>query len=89
MPLNPIQTNRFRKDIKLMMRGGKDISLLQDVVRILANSEPLPVRNRDHSLVGDWKGFRECHIQPDWLLIYQIKGQDLTLIRTGSHSDLF
>ena len=64
---------------------------METVMDMLANEQPLPEKYKDHALTGDWKGFRECHIQPDWLLIYKIQNDSLilTLSRTGSHSDLF
>ena len=84
-------TTQFRKDYKLAMKRGLRIALLEEVVECLAMGEPLPEKNRDHALTGDWVGHRECHIQPDWLLIYQIYEEELYLLlsRTGSHSDLF
>ena len=84
-------TTQFRKDYKLAMKRGLRIALLEEVVERLAMGEPLPEKNRDHALTGDWVGHRECHIQPDWLLIYQIYEEELYLLlsRTGSHSDLF
>ncbi len=84
-------TTQFRKDYKLAMKRGLRIALLEEVVERLAMGEPLPEKNRDHALTGDWVGHRECHIQPDWLLIYRMEGDVLvlTLDRTGSHSDLF
>ena len=84
-------TTQFRKDYKLAMKRGLRIALLEEVVERLAMGEPLPEKNRDHALTGDWVGHRECHIQPDWLLIYRIVDEVLvlTLARTGSHSDLF
>lgn len=68
-----------------------DIALLDDIIRILSRGEPLPEKNRDHALMGDWVGHRECHILPDWLLVYRIENDVLvlTLARTGTHSDLF
>jgi mRNA interferase YafQ len=74
-----------------MRSRGKDIGKMQAVVRLLANEKLLPERQRDHRLVGDWNDCRECHIEPDWLLIYQIDTEraTLTLVRTGTHSDLF
>jgi mRNA interferase YafQ len=62
---------------------------LREVIRLLAEGSPLPLRYRDHSLGGDWKSYRDCHIEPDWLLIYKIDNDDLLLARTGTHSDLF
>ena len=84
-------TTQFRKDYKLAMKRGLRIALLEEVVELLAMGEPLPEKNRDHALTGDWVGHRECHIQPDWLLIYRMEGDVLvlTLARTGSHIDLF
>lgn len=84
-------TSQFKRDYKLAMKRGLKISLLEEVVVHLALGEPLPDKNRDHPLTGNWFGHRECHIQPDWLLIYCIEDDVLvlTLARTGSHSDLF
>ncbi|MCC8048358.1 MAG: type II toxin-antitoxin system YafQ family toxin [Oscillospiraceae bacterium] len=89
--LEVILSNRFRRDLKLAAKRGRDLKLLDDVVMRLAQQEPLPEKNRDHSLTGDYIGFRECHIQPDWLLIYRVDGEALILFlsRTGTHSDLF
>ena len=84
-------STRFKKDYKLAQKRGYDISLLKEVIDILANGEQLPEKYVDHHLVGDYKGCRECHIQPDWLLIYRIE-KDLLILgltRTGTHSDLF
>ena len=84
-------TNQFRRDYKLAMRRGRNMQLLDDVITLLANGQPLDERLRDHSLTGGYKGDRECHIAPDWLLVYRIDDDVLvlTLTRTGSHSDLF
>ena len=86
-----VWTNQFKKDYKQAMKRNKNISLLDEVIRKLANGEKLPAKNRDHDLSGAWIGYRECHIQPDWLLVYRLDGDVLllTLTRTGSHSDLF
>lgn len=82
---------RFRKDLKLMQKRGYDTLKLKEVIELLAAQKPLPERYCDHELIGSYKGFRECHIQPDWLLIYKILDDELLLIltRTGTHSDLF
>lgn len=84
---------QFKKDYKLAVKRGCDIAELQKVITILASEQPLPEKYRDHLLTDskDYKGVRECHIQPDWLLIYKIEKEllILKLIRTGSHSDLF
>ena len=84
-------TTQFRKDYKLAMKRGLKISLLEDIVSLLALEEPLPDKNKDHALSGDWVGHRECHIQPDWLLVYRVEENVLvlTLVRTGTHADLF
>ncbi len=84
-------TTKFQKDLKRAQKRGYDISLLTEIIKKLANGETLPEKNRDHSLIGDYAGCRECHITPDWLLIYEIDNGELILYltRTGSHSDLF
>lgn len=89
--LVPRETTRFRRDIKRMRRRGKDLEKIKGVIRLLSAESPLPERMRDHLLVGDWQGYRECHIEPDWLLIYRTDAlaETLTLARKGSHSDLF
>ena len=84
-------TTQFKKDYKRAMKRGLKIELLEKVVELLAMGEALPEKNRDHELSGNWVGPRECHIQPDWLLVYRIEDDVLvlTLARTGTHSDLF
>lgn len=84
-------TTQFKKDYKLAMKRGLKIALLEDVIAALAMGEALPEKNKDHTLTGNWAGYRECHIQPDWLLVYYIENDVLvlTLSRTGTHSDLF
>ena len=84
-------TSQFKKDFKLAMKRGLNIDLLEIVIATLALGEPLPDKNKDHALTGNWIGHRECHILPDWLLIYRIEEEVLilTLARSGSHSDLF
>lgn len=86
-----VLSNRFKKDLKLAARRHLDLNELDAVVEQLAAGVPLPEKNRDHALTGDYIGFRECHIRPDWLLIYRIDGEDLILFlfRTGTHTDLF
>ncbi len=85
------QSKLFRKELKLMRRRGMDISKLRAVIQKLLNGEKLEPKYRDHDLGGNWKGHRECHIEPDWLLIYKIDNGNLilTAVRTGTHSDLF
>ncbi len=82
-------TTRFRKDLKLCIKRGYDINLLQIVIDTLRIPAALPPNNHDHNLTGNHIGERECHIAPDWLLIYRIVNNDLYLIRTGTHADLF
>ena len=84
-------TTQFKKDYKLAIKRGLKIDLLKDIVAVLAMGEKLPEKNKDHALTGNWVGHRECHILPDWLLIYRIEDDVLvlTLARTSSHSDLF
>ena len=84
-------TASSKRDYKRVLRRGCDPQLLASIITMLANREALPAANRDHALTGNYKGMRECHIQPDWLLIYQIREEALILVlaRTGSHSDLF
>ena len=84
-------TTAYKKSYKLMKKRGLDLSLLNEVVDKLRQGIPLDERNQDHELTGSFAGFRECHIKPDWLLIYLIENQilTLTLVDTGSHSDLF
>ena len=81
----------FKKDLKKIKKRGYDISRLEKIVELLANEVPLPEQFKDHNLSGNYNGFRECHIAPDWLLIYQVNNNELVLVlsRTGSHSDLF
>ena len=84
-------STKFQKDLKKVQKRGYDISLLTTVLNILANGESLPSKYKDHNLSGNYKGCRECHITPDWLLIYEILDDELILYltRTGTHSDLF
>ena len=82
-------TTQFKKDFKLAMKRGFKMDLLEDVITLLAMGEVLPDKNKDHALTGNWVGHRECHIQPDWLLIYYQTDTELYLYRTGTHADLF
>ena len=84
-------STRFKKDYKLAKKRGYNMGLLKEVIDILASGEQLPQKYLDHALSGEYKGYRECHIEPDWLLIYKIE-KDLLILgltRTGTHSDLF
>lgn len=84
-------TTQFKKDYKLAMKRRLNIELMEEIIAALALGETLPEKNKDHALTGNWVGHRECHILPDWLLIYRIEDNVLvlTLSRTGTHSDLF
>jgi mRNA interferase YafQ len=83
------QTNQFKKDIKQAQKRGKDLAKLKTIIDLLLAKKPLPPKNRDHQLAGNWAGHRDCHIEPDWILIYQILDDEIRLERTGTHSDLF
>jgi mRNA interferase YafQ len=87
--LTTVPTNRFLKDVKLAQRRGKDLKKLEAAILLLANESTLPPNLRDHPLSGDWAHHRECHIAPDWLLIYKIHEDEIFLVRSGTHSDLF
>lgn len=82
-------SGKFKKDLKICVRRGYDLKLLQDIVDILRIPDKLPEKNKDHYLTGNYKGRKECHILADWLLIYEIYDDELYLDRTGTHSDLF
>lgn len=86
-----VASNRFKKDLKQMKKRQLDMDELYAVINVISSTEKLPEKYRDHDLSGNYRGFRECHIQPDWLLIYRIEEAELWLFlfRTGSHSDLF
>lgn len=87
----PVFSSRFKKDIKLAVKRGKDLEKLSAVVELLCEGNPLPKQYKDHPLAGDYSGFRDCHIEPDWVMIYRIENSQLQLIlaRTGTHADLF
>jgi len=82
-------TSAYKKDLRRVTRRGHDLSLLADVLNTLRADRHLPTARRDHPLKGEWKGWRECHIQPDWLLIYRTTDTEVLLVRTGTHADLF
>jgi mRNA interferase YafQ len=86
-----IPSNQFKKDLKLAKKRGLDLKLLKTVVDTLAKGETLDVRYRDHRLTGNYRNFRECHIEPNWLLVYRVDDDELKLFlfRTGTHADLF
>ena len=81
----------FKKDYKRIVKRGYDTRLMEAVISLLAEQKELPKKHKDHILFGDYRGCRECHITPDWLLIYRVSGEELVLVltRTGTHSDLF
>ncbi|MBQ8248416.1 MAG: type II toxin-antitoxin system YafQ family toxin [Clostridia bacterium] len=86
-----VPSGQFKKDLKLAQKRGYDLDKIKSVITSLANGETLDAKYRDHLLTGNYSDFRECHIQPDWMLVYQIQGERLILFlaRTGTHSDLF
>lgn len=83
------QTNKFKRDLKRIVNQGMNLDELESIIQKLALPSRLESRYKDHALKGNWIGHRECHIKPDWLLIYYVKDNILFLVRTGSHSDLF
>ena len=84
-----VPTTQFRRDAKRMEKRGRDLGELRKVARRLADGEALDVKHRDHKLAGSFQGCRECHVRPDWLLIYSVTDSELILVRTGTHQDLF
>ncbi|MCD8284170.1 MAG: type II toxin-antitoxin system YafQ family toxin [Opitutae bacterium] len=82
-------STKFGRDLKIAKKRGWDIELIKQVIILLAAESMLPENFHDHALSGNWSGFRECHIRPDWLLIYKVNKDKLHLVRTGTHSDLF
>ena len=84
-----LRTGQFKRDVKMAQKRSKDIDRLKTVIVLLAQGRTLPAKHKDHQLKGIYKDCRECHVEPDWLLIYRIEANVLQLIRTGSHSDLF
>ncbi|MET4692866.1 type II toxin-antitoxin system YafQ family toxin [Endozoicomonas lisbonensis] len=87
--LKPVSTKQFKKDVKKAKKQGKDCSKLKDITDLLIEEKPLAPKHRDHSLTGNYKDYRECHIEPDWLLIYIVKGEEIIFERLGTHSELF
>lgn len=87
--LNVHYSTQFKKDFKTCIKRGYKMPLLQQIIDSLRIPEPLPTKSRDHNLSGNYSGYKECHITPDWLLIYQQTDTELKLARTGTHSDLF
>mgnify|MGYP003632525652 CR=1 FL=1 len=87
--LVPVRSAQFKRDVKRVQKRGKDMAKLKDLLTLLIEQSPLPAAYLDHPLRGDWKGYRDAHIEPDWLLLYRVEGKELHLARTGSHADLF
>jgi mRNA interferase YafQ len=87
--LNYRRTTQFKKDYKQQIRRGKDNNKIDAIISDLINERPLDPVLKDHPLQGDWQDFRELHIEPDWLLIYQVAGNEIFFVRTGTHSDLY
>ena len=84
-----VQPSSFKKDVKRQRKRRKDLAKLKILIELLVSGGDLPESYRDHGLSGNWTGWRDCHIEPDWLLIYKVSSDTLTLGRTGSHADLF
>lgn len=87
--LNPINKNKFERDLRLVLKRGKSLEKIKNVMRLLVEEKPLEEKYRDHSLKGEYVDCRECHIEPDWLLVYMVKDGSIIFVRTGSHADLF
>ncbi|MBU0693868.1 MAG: type II toxin-antitoxin system YafQ family toxin [Candidatus Omnitrophica bacterium] len=87
--LNPVHTKQFNRDIKLNKKRGKDFKKIKEIMTFLIEKKTLVSKYKDHKLVGNFTECRECHIEPDWLLIYRVENDSIFFIRTGTHSDLF
>jgi len=87
--LEIVQSSRFKRDIKKARKQGKHLKELQSIIKLLVQQKPLSKKHQDHNLSGDYVNYRECHIRPDWLLIYKMTDKELQLARVGSHSELF
>ena len=87
--LTPVRSSQFKRDVRRAKRRGKDLTKLRSLLASLIHQEALPAHYRDHPLRGIWKTHREAHLEGDWLVIYRVQGDELHLIRTGTHSDLF
>ena len=84
-----VHSGAFRRDVKRAQKRGKEMVKLREILKLLLAGAPLPDRYKDHPLKGDWHGYRDAHLEPDWLLIYRIVGNEVRLARTGTHADLF
>lgn len=87
--LTPVRTSQFKRDVKRLQKRAKDMAKLRQLLGLLIEQKPLPDAYQDHALRGNWKGYRDAHIEPDWLLLYRVVGDELQLARMGSHADLF
>ena len=87
--LTPVRSGQFKRDVKRAEKRGKDLGKLRRLLTLLIGRQTLPSTYRDHPLKGNWNGYRDAHIEPDWLLIYRVAGDELLLARTGYHADLF
>lgn len=87
--LVPVQSSAFTRDVKRMRKRNKDMTQLRAILTLLIERKPFPHQYLDHPLKGDWNGYRDLHIEPDWLLIYRVDGGELRLARTGTHADIF
>jgi mRNA interferase YafQ len=84
-----LRTSQFKNDVRRMEKRGKEFGVLKEILRLLIDDQTIDAKYRDHILLGQYSGVRECHIEPDWLLLYESTEKEIVLIRTGSHSDLF
>lgn len=87
--LNPVHTSAFKADVKRQQRRGKDMTKLKTLITLLVNEQEIPAEYEDHPLQGNWRGYRDAHMEGDWILIYRVDGEDLRLARTGTHQDIF
>ncbi len=87
--LTPVRSTQFKRDVKRAEKRSKDLSKLRTLLSLLIEQKPLPSSYLDHPLRGNWRGYRNAHIEPDWLLLYRVAGKELYLTRTGTHADLF
>ena len=85
----PIRSGQFKRDVRTAEKRGKEMGKLKALLFLLIEAKPLPAEYLDHPLKGKWNGYRDAHIEPDWLLIYRVAGDELRLVRTGSHADIF
>lgn len=87
--LDPVRSSQFKRDVKLAQKRGKDMAKLRTLLNLLIKQDALPEAYQDHPLQGAWKGYRDAHIEPDWLLLYRVVDDKLHLARIGSHADIF